>query len=655
MIIEKIIFENYRQYKNVEIPLSSKKLNLFIGKMGVGKTNLLNAINWCLYYNEPYLSRKEEDIQLPIMNLKTIADAEKGEIKDVKVEIWVKINGEQPLIFTRKASFIIAGENNHPTPYRSPEFKVRSTDDRGNTEIYEGEDAEHYVERFVPTGIKEFFFFDGERLDKYFKESTRENIRHSIFQISQTSLLNSISENLNKIKQDFRKEAGKRSPNIDCIRTQLETIEKNQLDAKRRIDECKRQIKIANDNIQEYEEKLSGVPKVDDIKSKITELEIKLNDKELIYESKITEKRDLLYENGIILLNYPAIEKVIQIIAEKRKKGEIPPTGDLKLLQKILDDYTCSICGSKFSSGSSQEKSVKKLMDGIDLSSEIGHELMRIESPLTIYQNIAKKFNENIRKISQDIESYKKDLDEITKNIGDLKSKIIGFNDEKISNWAKQKKSFEDVRDRNNQNLGVQEENLKTLKKDYERLNEELADELKRESKLKTIKKKIDFIETTVNVAESIKNKIMEQIRKKISEETKKKFFELHWKKESFNEVCIDEDYDISITNSMGFPCLGSISGGEREILALSFTMSLHRISGFDAPILIDRPLTMVSGESIDYVCEAFLNIAKEKQLILFLTPNEYKGISQILNSKTCHMFELKMTKDEKELVVIEV
>ena len=45
--------------------------------------------------------------------------------------------------------------------------------DMGNTKILEDEDAMLVAENFVPYAIKEFFFFDGERLDNFFEKKKK--------------------------------------------------------------------------------------------------------------------------------------------------------------------------------------------------------------------------------------------------------------------------------------------------------------------------------------------------------------------------------------------------------------------------------------------------------------------------------------------------
>jgi len=148
----------------------------------------------------------------------------------------------------------------------------------------------------------------------------------------------------------------------------------------------------------------------------------------------------------------------------------------------------------------------------------------------------------------------------------------------------------------------------------------------------------------------------MNKIREQIETESNKLFSKLIWKKESFDKIVIQEDYDINLLHSMGYECLGSISAAEREILALSFTLALHNISGFDAPILIDTPVGRVSDENRKNLGEIFTEVSKDKQTILLFTPSEYSAdISVRLDQDSSTRHELKVTSRENETEIEEI
>lgn len=318
MRIEKIKLKNYRQYRDIELSFkqtSGNDLHIIVGKNGMGKTNLLNAINWCLYKEEPHLSKYSE--QLPLLNIKTIEDAGGRGKWQVAVELWIQVDNKQRLIFSRRENYYVH-EDSLPS-LSSSEFEVEITDDRGNTNILEGEDAQAIVGRFVPEKLREFFFFDGERLDTYFRKATRENIKSAIFGLSQIDLLNLTEDHLNKVSIDLQREAGRLSPEIDRIRKELEDKEENLKETVQRIEECKRQIEEAKEKIAENGEKLRGIPDVGKLQEERERLRKIVKEVEEARESKQKEKESLLFEFGKILMLYPAIKKSMKTIEEKRK------------------------------------------------------------------------------------------------------------------------------------------------------------------------------------------------------------------------------------------------------------------------------------------------------------------------------------------------
>ena len=99
-----------------------------------------------------------------------------------------------------------------------------------------------------------------------------------------------------------------------------------------------------------------------------------------------------------------------------------------------------------------------------------------------------------------------------------------------------------------------------------------------------------------------------------------------------------------------GLNCLGSISAAERELLALSFTLALHKISGFDSPISIDTPVARVSDDHRENFANIFLEVSKNKQVILLFTPAEYsEEISNVLEEKINSKYMINLLADESE------
>jgi DNA sulfur modification protein DndD len=68
MRILSIDIRNFRQYQSLSFKFPESKssdIHIIIAQNGVGKTNLLNAITWCLYGKEPHLGDEDGNRGLP--------------------------------------------------------------------------------------------------------------------------------------------------------------------------------------------------------------------------------------------------------------------------------------------------------------------------------------------------------------------------------------------------------------------------------------------------------------------------------------------------------------------------------------------------------------------------------------------------------------
>ena len=651
MRIEKIKLRNYRQFRQIDISFQKRQdtdLNYIIGTNGTGKTNLLNAINWCLYSDEPHLSR--DSGQQPLLNEKSITRMEKGEDQSVKVDLRVTTDERKVITFCRKSVF--RKQANGEMSLQNTTFEVRYLDDQGNSNFAYDEDAEVWVERFVPKDIREFFFFDGERLDNYFKEATRQKIRHAVFQISQIDLLeNRVERKLQGTLDDLTKAAAQKSPKIEEARKKLGETQERLNEFNNRVDEAENQIAIAKNKIIEFGEKLTGIPDINVLEKERIQLKNKFDEIKEILKEKVNEKNELVYECANILMLWPSIKKLKEDIEEKIRNQEIPPPVDKSYLSEILESGTCNICGRRLDNESRSR--VEKIYKDVALSSETANRLTSMKGSLNRFQELSSDFYEKNRNLTREIDRYEGDLSDIEKEREQLDSKTIGYDEEEIGEWFRERANFEEARDQNQEKLGGLHVMQNAANKAMKNAQIELENELKKEKKVRSLFKKVAFCERSLEVARSTRNQIMEKTRESIEAETKRQFFRLIWKKETFGNITISKDYAINLIHSHGYDCLGSISAGERELLALSFTLALHQASGFDSPILIDTPVARISDVHRENFANVLCEVSTIKPIILLFTPDEYSAdISNCIEGRASGRYNLRLTNDEQEAIV---
>lgn len=655
MRIEKIILKNYRQYRDVELSfrkISDNDLHIVFGKNSAGKTNILNAINWCLYNEEPHLSKSSE--LLPLLNLKTLENTKEGEKRQAVVELWIQMDSNRRIIFTRKGDYFIH-EKILPSKLSSPALEVKIVDESGNTKILAGEEAQNMVERFVPLGIRDFFFFDGERLDNYFRETTGIKVQKAIFRISQMDLLTNVEDHLTKVLKEIQKNAGILNPDVNLLQQTLDIIRSDLTEYEQRMEECKRQIDNAKREIEDRKEKLRGIPDVEKLQRERERIKEKIKEVKKLRDSKFNEKESLLFDLGIILMLYPVIIKSFELIEEKRRKKEIPPTIDKDLIKHILEGGKRCICGRTLDEEA--EKSLQHLLKKITLSSQIATELSIMSLPINRAMEKAKNFKTNLKKSQEELQQYDNRMKELNEDLSGIDNQIAGYNDAmaKIKSWYSELKKYELIYEDNLRNLGVFKKEQEAKKKDLEVQEKNLLQELKKEDKYKDLREQITFAQKALQVLNDSREYLMDIIKLRTQAEVERIFLDLIWRKQTFEHVNIDEDYNIHLIHSMGYDSLGSVSAGERELLALAFTIALHKLSGFDFPILIDTPTPRLSSEHKEKFAEIFSKLSKDKQIVLLVLPSEYSDEMRAIFDRVASRYELSVSSDEKEVKVGEI
>ena len=191
-------------------------IHLIVASNGVGKTNLLNAINWCLYGDEPHTSGGAEGIKedrLPICNSISIQETkENGEVI-CPVSVVIEAEDDKDMY---EFSRIIKWNVNTMMVSGKDEFVIHYYPEVGDPQIYEYGNADVIINRFLPKKIRKYFYFDGEQLLFYFNPE-RDKISHikdSIYEIAGVNALQGVQNHLGDRIKEYKKEIGRKDPDF---------------------------------------------------------------------------------------------------------------------------------------------------------------------------------------------------------------------------------------------------------------------------------------------------------------------------------------------------------------------------------------------------------------------------------------------------------
>ena len=646
MRIEEIHFENFRKYVDTSIrfPESANDIHVVIAENGAGKTTFLNAMTWCLYNQEPKI--KDQDDALPTLNTEVSNNSEKN-IEKASVSITVS-GDDLKLIYKRSDIFKI--HNIHSDFYKNngkreewidQEFTVTEIQGAEQNVCREKDECELLVSSFIPEAIKEFFFFDGEQLDNYFLMSSA--IKDQVFTLSHIFLLDEMERRI-KDRLKFLRKQGNPNSSADSKLQEYNNQSKFLESEQKRYDNLKIAYESKDNELKGLMKSLGSAPSIKDLEKRRDE---KIKQRDNFESSKNTKKEelnDLIIKESPKILAKQAFIDSLKLIEENRDESYIYPI-DESILIDSLHDHSCKVCDRSFDEELINHIKSKKAK-------------LYLIAPEDKILNENKKFFNRFKDVE---ESYFKKESELTNEISNLTDTIDTLEHEikEFYDTIKVNEHLKESIDRRDELLDIlptkksELDNLKNnnekLSGDVQKLHNEYLKLLEQEEEYKEISAKIRLCTDSLAVISDVKKEIMAETREIIQDETNEKFFNLIRKSQTFGGINITEDYEVRLFDEDGRPASSSASASEVELLALSFILAIHSVSGFESPLVVDTLLARTSGEQRLNVAKSCLNVSEEKQLLLFLIDEEYtEPVKRLFKEKHVSEYSLKESDSEK-------
>ena len=97
-----------------------------------------------------------------------------------------------------------------------------------------------------------------------------------------------------------------------------------------------------------------------------------------------------------------------------------------------------------------------------------------------------------------------------------------------------------------------------------------LDKEFRKDSSQRYLKRKIDFCQVALDELRKVRDSLLDSVQETVKKYTKEYFLKFLWKKDTYEDVSIDEDYRMTARHVHGYDVLMGLSKGEKLILALS-------------------------------------------------------------------------------------
>ena len=223
--ISSIEITNFRQYEGTqEVNLKfdkTKNVSIIIGNNGAGKSNLLNAITWCLYGIEIHENKNVEDSgeEMPIINTSVLKATQTTKQKTF-AEVTIHLETDKGPWRIKRRIEGIKDATGHDFIEDSSLTVVHPS---GSQDIVDsGLATQMLINNLLPVALKNFFFMDGEQLQKLFQSSTPQKIAEAIDNISQLDLVKQSRSHLSKVESALRNSVKNTNPQLQPVLGKIE-------------------------------------------------------------------------------------------------------------------------------------------------------------------------------------------------------------------------------------------------------------------------------------------------------------------------------------------------------------------------------------------------------------------------------------------------
>ena len=655
MFLDYIEIENFRPYYgNQRIDFGyneNQNLTVILADNGSGKTSLVNALTWCLYGRELHDVRDKAE---PLYNLKAADEADSQELDEIKVSVKIRFYyfdddlNKKYFNVSREISYQKWVDNQWSSEYDS--YVI--VDETGE-EPLDRDRAQYAIENKIPENMFQYFFFNGATLSNYFDTSeTKLTLKKSIKQISQVDLIDDMSGHLSSTLTALNKRYNKLRPKNQ---KNYNLLIENKISEK---DDLEREIADNHDKIDEAHELVikfsNNLAKVDsDHVKELTSRRDDLNKEKTSLTSSIKEDSreydDLILELFPLAALFDELTESIKIADEARETKAAPPDIERTLLNDILEDGYC-ICGVKLEDHPECVEELKKrLKDTSKVKNEDFYkDYYEIKSVLNKLKDLPK-----IEQLRSTIQTDKARLRAVKQEISDISEELSSIDEENVALWEDQRDKNQKVVDRlRNKNIALAKK-IEKVKNDIINLKNERKNNIGVKGELRELSDKIEFCETALDVVSTLNNDVQKHIREKVNDKTREQFISIDWAYNKYTDVTIENDYRITVTKSTGKKARpGDLSDGEENLLALSFMMALHSLSGFEIPLIIDAPLEKLDkSKRLDFISDLH-EYTKDKQIVFLFTDSQYTDdVRAHMLKNIVDEYELKPYENKTEIV----
>lgn len=360
MRLERIVLENFRQYHSKQALTFAKaqdrNVTVIHGINGAGKTSLFLGLNWCLYGRNVEGTKIIDNVG-ELVSKEAVRRANPGDEVRASVQIAFLHNGDRYIVKrTLIGNKLLTGT----LAFNDlDQFTLMRQKPDGKAEPIKNPIGS--LNAILHVNAREYFFFDGEKIDNFAKPEAASQVKEAIFQVLRLEMLERSQRHLQKKADEYRRELKNSSGGeLSELLGEDEKLRREREKAIKRKEELEQEVKSARAKVRDIDDKLRDSKNAKALQQQRDRLEKDLKQRRTELVNVVEEIREQA-TSGYFALANDAIQKALVVLNEKRERGEIPSNIRQQFIADLLEQMMC-VCGRPFAEHSTEHQHLLDLL-----------------------------------------------------------------------------------------------------------------------------------------------------------------------------------------------------------------------------------------------------------------------------------------------------
>lgn len=624
-----IKFCNFRQFygETPEVLLSNgaKNTTIIHGNNGSGKTTLMNGFTWVLY--DKFSTAFASDDRL--VNKRALAEAE----PEQPVYCWVEVIFERDRKRYQAKRLCRAYKTHLGIEQVQNKLFLQVAGEDGRWSL-PPEHPDDIISRILPESLHQYFFFDGERIEKIVRDDKKTEIAEA------TKTLLGVEVIVRAIRhlRDAKKSLETHLKNIGDSETQYFIREKQKLEKEveaivQKQNEIDREITEKTELKQTLSyrlRELSGAEELQRLRDELQHQETTISAQ--LAQAKANLKQKLSRQAYTVLLGNQTAE-FRQFIEEMRDRGELPTGIKKQFVRDLLDRQIC-ICGTDLQPGSSEFDRVRSWMEKAGVAA-VEETTIWLNAQVDEIDKEADEFWQELDLLSAEIDRHRTELSRRQTQLDDIAGKLRNYPDENIQNLQKRLDETEKKLSDLHRETGSNQQQRESFIAEIEKLDKQLEKQWTNEKRQDLAKRRIGATQDAIDRLTTVRSLLEEKFRTSLERRVRELFSQI-----SFTPYLpkLSEKYELTLVETTsGTETEVAASTGENQILSLSFIGGIiesvrewsqkNTLMGPDSstfPIVMDSPFGSLDEIYRRQVAKAIPKLAN--QLIVLVSKTQWRG-----------------------------